>query len=271
MGDVIVVVTTDDAQRLHAIAGAPGHVPLVLSNSLGTDVALWNAQLAAFSPDHSVWRYDTRGHGESDAPAGEYSLERLGHDLITIIDASGAGRADLCGVSIGGLTALWTAVHAPSRVRRLILANTAARIGDAGLWSERIRAARAGGMAPLAAAATARWFTEKFRARRPDVVGRFRGTIERTNVDGYAGCCAALRDADLRSLAGQVACPTLIVTGRQDRATPPEEGRWLRERIRGATVVELDAAHLSNVECADEFNAVVRNFMAAHDGITNNE
>ena len=120
-------------------------------------------------------------------------------------------------------------------------------------------------MRPLAAAAMLRWFTEDFRARRPDVVVRFRETIERTNVDGYAGCCAALRDADLRSLAGQVACPTLIVTGRQDRATPPEEGRWLGERIRGAAVVELDAAHLSNVECAEEFNAAVRSFMAAHD------
>lgn len=257
-------VTTDDAQRLHAIAGAPGHVPLVLSNSLGTNVALWEAQ-AALNRDHSVWRYDTRGHGESDAPAGEYSLERLGQDLINLIDATGAERVDLCGVSIGGLTALWTAVHAPNRVRRLILANTAARIGDLELWSQRIRTARADGMRPLAAAAMLRWFTDDFHARRPDVVGRFRETLERTNVDGYAGCCAALRDANLRSLAGQVACPTLIVTGRQDRATPPDEGRWLGERIRGAAVVELDGAHLSNVECAEEFNAAVRSFMAAHD------
>jgi len=156
-------------------------------------------------------------------------------------------------------------------VRRLILANTAARIGDAGLWSERIRAARADGMRPLAAAAMLRWFTDDFRARHPGVVVRFRETLEQTNVDGYVGCCAALRDANLRSVAGQVACPTLIVTGRQDGATPPDEGRWLGERIGGAAVVELDAAHLSNVECAEEFNAAVRSFMAAQDEIPNNK
>jgi len=169
------------------------------------------------------------------------------------------------------LTALWVAVHVPNRVRRLILANTAARIGETGLWSDRIRAARTDGLRPLADASMLRWFTEGFRARRPDIVARFRETFERTNVDGYVGCCAALREADLRSLAGEVACPTLVVTGRKDPATPPENGRWLAERIPGAALVELDSAHLSNVECADEFNAAVRNFMAAHDEITKNK
>jgi len=238
-------------------------VPLVLSNSLGTDSGLWNAQAEALAQGRSVWRYDTRGHGRSGAPAAEYSLDRLGKDLLTVIEATGAERADICGISIGGMTALWAAAHAPDRVRRVVLANTAARIGNDALWAERIRGARTDGMRVLADASMARWFTEGFRARHPDVVASLRKTFEATSVDGYVGCCAALRDADLRPVAAQVACPALIVTGRHDPATPPADGRWLGNQIRDARLVDLDAAHLSNVERADDFNAAVLDFISA--------
>ena len=254
-------VSTDDGCRLNVVPGPPGSVPLVLSNSLGTDHSLWEFQVAAFSRERAVWRYDTRGHGDSDKPRGDYSIERLGKDLVAIIDAAGAGRADLCGVSIGGLTALWVAVHAPDRVRRIVLANTAAQIGDTGMWSARIKTVRAEGPGALADATMTRWFTPEFRGGRPEVVARFHSTIAHSNADGYAGCCAALRDADLRAVVSQVACPALVVTGRQDPATPPEQGRWLAEQIGGAQLVELDAAHLSNVERPDEFNAAVLKFM----------
>ena len=256
-------ITADDGVRLHVIAGTRDGVPLVLSNSLGTDTGLWRAQADALAHDRPVWRYDTRGHGQSDAPAAEYSLDRLGRDLLAVIDASGAERADICGISIGGMTALWAAVHAPHRVRRVILANTAARIGNDGLWAERIHGARTDGMAVLADASMVRWFTEEFRARHPEVVARLRQTFEATSVDGYVGCCAALRDADLRPVAERVACPTLIVTGRHDPATPAADGHWLGHQIRGARVVDLDAAHLSNVERADDFNAAVLDFISA--------
>lgn len=256
-------VTTDDGVRLHVIAGTRDGVPMVLSNSLGTDIGLWGAQADALAQSHSVWRYDTRGHGQSDAPAAEYSLDRLGKDLLAVIDASGAERADICGISIGGMTALWAAVHAPHRVRRVILANTAARIGNDGLWAERIRVARTDGMGVLADASMVRWFTEGFRAQHPEVVARLRKTFAATSVDGYVGCCAALRDADLHPVAGRVACPALIVTGRHDPSTPPADGRWLADQIRGARVVELDAAHLSNVERAGDFNVAVRDFITA--------
>src|SRR6188508_2314538 len=139
-------VTTDDGVRLHVITGTGDGVPLVLSNSLGTDTGLWSAQVDALSTSRPVWRYDTRGHGQSGAPATDYSLDRLGNDLLSVINATGAARADICGISIGGMTALWAAVHAPHRVRRVILANTAARIGNDGLWAERIRGARTDGM-----------------------------------------------------------------------------------------------------------------------------
>lgn len=254
-------VTTDDGCRLGVSPGAPATVPMVLSNSLGTDRALWDSQLEPFGRAHSVWRYDTRGHGESDAPEGDYSIERLGKDLLTVIDATSAARVDLCGVSIGGMTALWVAQHAPGRVRRIVLANTAAKIGDLNMWTSRINTARTGGMGGIADATMLRWFTPAFRAAHPEVVGRFHSTIARTNPHGYAGCCAALRDADLRDLAARVACPTLVVTGRNDPATPPEQGRWLAEQITGAQLVEFDAAHLSNVERPDEFSAAVLGFL----------
>src|ERR1044071_9471928 len=155
-------VTTDDGCRLHVVAGSPGKTPIVLSNSLGTDVGLWDLQVVPFAAHYSVWRYETRGHGLSDAPAGDYSIDPLGAGLIAVIAATGSDRVDLCGISIGGMTALWVALHAPDRVRRLILANTAAKIGHLELWTERIRVAQTEGMAPLADASMGRWFTEAY-------------------------------------------------------------------------------------------------------------
>jgi 3-oxoadipate enol-lactonase len=256
-------ITTDDAIRLHVMPGASAKPALVFSNSLGTNVHLFDVQAAAFHATHSVWRYDTRGHGRSDAPPGEYSIDRLGRDLLAIIDATGSVPVDVCGVSIGGMTALWAAIHAPKKVRRVILANTAAQIGDNAMWNERIRSVRAGGMRPLADATMLRWFTEGFRTTHPEVIARFRDTIERTTPGGYLGCCAALRDADLRSATAAVSCPALIVAGTHDIATPPAAGRWLAAQIPGSRIVELDAAHLSNVECPDQFNDAVRSFIAA--------
>jgi 3-oxoadipate enol-lactonase len=216
--------------------------------------------MESFSRAHSVWRYDTRGHGESEAPEGDYAIDRLGKDLLAIIEATGAPQVDVCGVSIGGVTALWAALHAPERVRRVVLANTAAKIGDESMWSARMATARTEGMRGLADATMMRWFTDEFRAAQPEVVARFRAIIARTNAGGYSGCCAALRDADLRAVASRVACPTLVVTGLHDPATPPEQGRWLAEQIQAARLREFNSAHLSNVECSDEFNAAVLDF-----------
>ena len=258
-------LTTDDGCHLNVIPGRAHAVPMILSNSLGTDRSLWDSQVVPFSRQHSVWRYDTRGHGDSDAPTGEYSIDRLGNDLLAVIAATAAPRVDLCGVSIGGMTALWVAIHAPDRVRRVVLANTAAQIGDLTMWSARITTARTEGLAGLADATMGRWFTPEFRAASPEVVARFRSTLARSSADGYAGCCAALRDADLRGLAPQVACPTLVVTGRRDPATPPEQGKSLAEQIPGARLVELDAAHLSNVERTAEFNTAVLQFTAGEE------
>lgn len=257
------VCVADDGCRLaYTLTGPADAPPLVLANSLGTDRGLWAAQLEALSARHRVLGYDTRGHGASAAPAGDYAIARLGHDVLALLDHVGVARADVCGVSIGGLTALWLGIHAGERVRRIVLANTAARVGSEAFWGERMRLVRDEGLAPLAAVTMERWFTAGFRAARPDVVARMRATLLATPVEGYLGCCAALRDADLRVEAARVTAPTLVVTGRHDVATPPEAGEWLAAAIPGARLAAFDAAHLANVECAAAFTTAVDQFLS---------
>lgn len=254
--------TTDDGCELAYELTGPADAPVVvLSNSLGTDRTLWTAQIGALSAGARVLRYDTRGHGASAVPAGDYTLERLGRDVLSLMDAVGVDRASVCGVSIGGLTALWLGVHASERVDRLVLANTAARIGSRELWDDRMRLVRAEGLAPLADATMARWFTAAFREAAPVTVATLRRTFLDMAPAGYLGCCAALRDADLRETAARVQAPTLVVTGRQDVATPPADGVALATAIPDAQRVEFDAAHLSNVECAAAFTDAVLAFL----------
>lgn len=254
--------TTDDGCRLSfSLAGVETAPALVLANSLGTDRSLWDAQVDTFAERYRLLTYDTRGHGESDAPAGDYTIDRLGRDLLSLMDHVSMSRAHVCGVSIGGLVALWLGVHAPDRVARLVLANTAARVGSREFWDERMRVARDEGLGVLADSTMQRWFTEPFRRADPGVVAQMRATLLRVPVAGYLGCCAALRDGDLRDLASRVQAPSLVVTGAHDVATPPSAGEWLAGTIPGARRLELDAAHLSNVERAPEFTGAVLEFL----------
>jgi len=255
---------TDDGCRLAYDLAGPGDGPaLILSNSLGTDRGLWEDQIGVLSRTFRVLSYDTRGHGESDAPDADYTIDRLGQDVLSLMDHVGMTRAHVAGISIGGLTALWLGVHAPDRVDRLVLANTAAHIGSLAMWEERRRQVEDGGLAALAEATMQRWFTPSFRKARPARVGRIFATFLATPVPGYLGCCAALRDADLRAEAGRVRAPSLIVTGKHDPATPPAEGAWLAATISGAEIVELDAAHISNIERADAFTDAMLRFLSA--------
>ena len=254
--------TTLDGCRLSFSVTGPEQAPaLLLLNALGTTTGLWDAQLAPFSRTFRLIRCDTRGHGESDAPPGDYALDRLGHDALAILDATAVRRAHVCGVSLGGLTAQWLARHAPERIDRVVAANTGARIGTPQMWRQRISAAREGGMAALAEPATERWFTERFRRTHPETVDRFRTMISACRVAGYSGCCATLRDADLRDEIHRIEAPTLVVTGTHDPATPPSLGEGIRRAVAGARWVELDAAHLANVEQHEAFNAAVIEFL----------
>ena len=241
--------------RLHYRVDGPEDAPAVLLiNSLGTTLDLWSAQVEAWSPRCRVIRYDTRGHGQSGVPAGEYSLHDLGHDAIRILNAVGVESAHVCGISLGGLTAMWLGVHHPERVRTLVIANTAARVGTAERWVDRIAKVRNEGMTAVANMMMPAWFSPAFRERDPAMVARFHQTVASTSPDGYIGCCAALRDADLRDEIGRIRTPALVIAGDQDTSTTVADAEAISSAIRGSTLLTLTAAHLTNVECAESFS-----------------
>lgn len=258
-------VVRDGCRLNYRVDGDPHANALLLSNALGTTHAMWQPQLDALSSMFRVIRYDTRGHGASDAPAGGYTIDELGLDALAVLDDAGARTAHICGLSLGGLTAMWLGVHAPDRIASLVLASTAARIGNAVLWQERIELVRTAGVASLADAAMGRWFTNSFRTAHPDVVARYHAMLASCPAQGYASCCAAIRDADLRAAIAAITAPTLVMAGTHDPVTPPAEAEAIRTRIQGARVTLLDAAHLSNVEQADAFNESVTAFIRQHE------
>lgn len=254
-------VTRAGCRIWYTVQGAAGGPVLLLSNSLGTTAELWDAVLPQLTGRFRVTRYDTRGHGRSGAPPGPYSLETLGRDALAVLDAARIERAHVCGISLGGLTAMWLGVYAAERVDRLVLANTGAQLGSAEFWNQRIKTVEAGGMAAVAEAVLERWFTPDLNRRRPDIVAGFRAMLESCPPTGYAGCCAAIRDADLREAVRQVTAPSLVIVGTHDVATPPALGELVRDRIRCARLVALGAAHLSNVEQPEAFAAAVLDFL----------
>ena len=242
------------AYSTHGPQGAPA---LLLSNALGTTRDMWRPQMDAFTRGFRVITYDTRGHGRSDAPAGGYTLEQLGQDAVAVLDAAGAASAHVCGLSLGGVTAMWLGIHAPARVSRLVLANTAARVGSLESWTERIRLVREGGMAAVAERAMPLWFSAAYTAREPAIVARHRAMVEACDPDGYVGCCTALREADLRDEIAAITAPTLVISGTDDRSTTPEVAELIHQRVPGSRLLSLDSAHLSNVEQTEAFNAAV--------------
>ncbi len=260
-GTATEVALVDGCRLAYEVEGPEAAPVCLLLHSLGTTSALWDPQRERFRQSLRVIRYDVRGHGQSQPPVGPYTLTQLGRDALAVLDAVGVERAHLCGVSLGGITALWLALHAPDRVGRLVVANTAARLGTSEAWANRIGVVRAGGMEAVVDGAIARWFTDRFRDQHPDIVARFRSMLQQCSVDGYAGACAVLRDADLRREIGQISAETLVVTGRHDEATPPALGGLIRACVAGARALDLDAAHLSNVEQAGPFTAGVLDFL----------
>lgn len=256
-------VEIDGAQLAYRVDGREAEAPaVVLLHSLGTDLRMWEPQARALASRFRVVRYDCRGHGASDVAAEPVTIERLGGDVLALLDHLEIERAHLCGISLGGLTALWLAVHHPERVDRVVLANTGARLGSAESWEARARAVERGGMSAIRDAVLARWVGEEFRAAHPDVAPSLGEMLDHTPVAGYVAACRALRDADLRADAHAVRVPTLIVAGEKDESTPPALGEALHAAITGSTFALLPgAAHLSNVEWPDEFTAIVTRFL----------
>lgn len=253
-----------DDVRLHVRTdGDPAWPCVVLSNSLGTDLSMWDPQAALLARDHYVLRYDTRGHGRSGRGAAPVTLERLGRDVIGLLDALAVPRAHFCGISMGGMTGQWLGIHAPQRLDKLVLANTAARIGTHEGWTARAAQVRAGGMDGVADGAAARWFTPAFGARSPGLVEAMLVRLREQDRQGYAACCDALAQADLRADIAAIRCPTLVIAGRADPVTTVADARMLAETIANAVLAEVDASHISNIEAEHPFSEHLRRFLAA--------
>ena len=249
------------AQIHYALEGQAGKPVLVLSNSLGTDFSMWDPQVAEFVKSFRVLRYDTRGHGQSSVTPGPYSIRQLAGDVLTLADALKFDRFHFCGLSMGGMIGMWLAANTPQRLTKLVLCSTAAKIGTPEMWNTRIDTVRKQGMRPVAAATIERWFSPAFRAKNPATVASTQKMLEAAHPEGYAACCAAVRDFDFREQLGKVRTSALVLSGTHDPATPPADGRFLADHIQGARYVELNAAHLSNVEDPDRFTREVSTFL----------
>ena len=243
------------------IDGPPDAPVLVLSNSLGTAMAMWDDQVPALAERFRLLRYDTRGHGASTATPGDYALDRLGRDVIGLLDTLGIETAHFCGLSLGGMTGQWLGVHAPARIDRLVIANSSSYMGPSESWQQRMDLVRGQGMAAITPAVLERWFTPAFVASAAPGLARTRDQLLATLPPGYAGCCAAIRDMDLRPVVRLIDRPTLVIAGTLDPATPPDHAKAIASAIAGARLVSLDAAHLSNVEQPRAFERALLDFL----------
>ncbi|MFC7406750.1 3-oxoadipate enol-lactonase [Georgenia alba] len=245
----------------HEVTGDPRNPALLLSNSLGTALELWEPQLEAFSEDFRVIRYDSRGHGRSPVPPGPYTIEDLGADVVELLDHLEVERAHVVGISIGGLTGQHLAVRYPDRVGKLVVANTAPRIGEPDTWRQRAEVVTARGMSAIADGVVERWLTADHAAKHPETVTWLRQMLLTTDPAGYAATCEALATADLRAEISRITAPTLAIGGTGDVPTPPAATRAIADTVPGARYLELEAAHISNVEAAAPFTAAVLDFI----------
>ena len=237
-----------DGTRLHLREdGDPGGAPVVFANSLGTDLRLWDAVLPLLPPGYRFIRYDKRGHGRSDVPEGPYQMGTVVSDAEAILEALDVTACTFVGLSIGGMIAQGLAVKRPDLVSRLVLSNTAAKIGTDALWDERIAAVRAGGLEPMADGVMARWFGRDFR--ESDALPLWRARFCETPAEGYAGCCAAIRRSDFYAATATLRLPTLAIAGSEDGATPPDLVRETAALIPGSRFEIIPrAGHLPCVE-----------------------
>ena len=254
--------TQDDGCRIFYRAEGPADAPaIIFSNSLGCDHLMWQPQADALKHGFRVVRYDQRGHGASDVPQGPYTLEQLGGDVIGLADALGLKTFHFCGLSMGGLTGQWLGIHHGNRLDRLVLANTSPHFPPPDMWDARITAVAEGGMGAISSAVLDRFFSASFHAAQPGTISDFRHVLEQTSPQGYLGCCAMLREADVHADLSRISVPTLVISGRHDQSTPPERGEKIAAAIKGASHTILDAAHISNVERAADFTRALLGFL----------
>src|SRR5215212_3788865 len=241
-------MTEEAVVELNYVLEGPADAPvLVLSNSLGTNLGMWDDQASVLRERFRLLRYDQRGHGDSPVPSGPYKIENLGLDLLALLDRLEIEYASICGLSIGGLVGMWLASEAPERVGRLVLCCTAPRF-DPELYDARASKVRAEGVGSIADTVLERWFTPEFRATRPETVEWAGSMLRGTPAEGYAGCCEVLRDTDVRSRLGEIRSPTLVIAGAEDPAATVDQAEEIRDSIPEARLTVVEAAHLANVE-----------------------
>src|SRR5271166_2968093 len=255
-------VEVGELRTHYALSGDKDRPVLVFSNSLGTDLSMWDAQVAKLEGRFRILCYDTRGQGQSSVTPGDYTIQQLGRDVIGLLDSLGVDRVHFCGLSMGGMIGVWLGIHAPDRLNRLILCNTAACIGTKEMWNARIATVRKDGMKPVAAAVVERWFTPEFRASNGEQISKTKRMLENSPPEGYISCCAAVQDMDQREEVARIKAPTLVIYGGLDPVSPASDVEFLTNQIRGAGKVELHAAHLSNVEQPAAFTEAVRDFLS---------
>jgi 3-oxoadipate enol-lactonase len=258
------LMTASDGCALHYRFDGDEDRPVVmLSNSLGSTMEMWEPQMAALTARYRVLRYDNRGHGQSDAPPGPYSIERVATDARELIADLEIGPVLWCGLSMGGMVGMWLGANAPHTLKRAVLANTSPLIGPPDIWNQRIASAEKDGMEALAKTVVQRWLTPPFAEAHPEIAAKLAGMIAATPLQGYIGAAAAVRDMDLRDSLSRITVPTLVIAGSQDPSTPCAMGEQIVNGIAGARFAILEAAHLSNIEQAEEFNRLMLKFFDA--------
>ena len=255
------VFQSADAQIHYQTFGDPNAPALVFSNSLGTNYGMWQQQFNYFKQRFYVICYDTRGHGSSSTPSGPYTLQQLGEDVIHLLDHLQVKKACFCGISMGGITGQWLAIHYPERFSHVVIANTAAKIGQEQAWLDRAQLVRKQGLGPIATTAASRWFTDPFIQSHPAIVNNLCNDLSAGSADGYANCCEALAKADVRNRLKDIHLPVLIIAGTQDPVTTVADGQFMQQQIADAQLVEISASHISNIEQVDAFNQAVFSFI----------
>lgn len=255
-------IEVNGARLFYTLSGKSDAPVLMMSNSLGTALEMWQPQLAALESRFHLLRYDMRGHGNSDLVDEPSSIGTFGQDVLALLDELQMDKVYFCGLSVGGVIGQWLGANAPDRLRSLILCNTAAKIGTAESWNQRFADVEQHGMAAITEATLGRWFTPAFHQASPDAIAPFRTMLLATNPRGYSLVGAAIRDMDQRKLVEDIRVPTLVIAGEYDPATTFDDAKFLQAKIPGATLVPLPVAHISNVEAAPRFNQAVIDFLS---------
>ena len=257
-------MTASDGCPIHYRLDGPEDAPVVvLSNSLGANISMWEPQMAALTGHHRVLRYDNRGHGQSGVPEGPYTLERIARDARELIGELGLGSVFWCGVSLGGMVGMWLGANASYYLKRAVLANTSPLIGPRDIWNQRIAAIQADGMGAFAKVGVTRWLTPGFAAAHPEISDKLAAMIAATPPEGYIATATAIRDMNLLPILGQITIPVLVIAGSADPATPCSMGEQIHSGVAGARFAILEAAHLSNWEQTEEFNRLILKFFDA--------